>query len=105
MEPRRQEILTYIVTLLEQLSEDWDFSQPIGPELLLFTELGFESLDAVVLATTIQEHYETPMPFAELFAELGRDQRDLSIAELVDFVDKHLSKRLHATPVRAGGAS
>jgi len=51
-----------------------------------------ESLDAVVLGTTIQEHFQQPLPFAELLSEIGREQRDLSIRELVDFVDQHLNR-------------
>ena len=66
------------------------FPDPVGAESLLFTELGFESLDAVVLCTAIQEHYQTPMPFAELLAEIGQQQRDLSINELTDIVNTHL---------------
>jgi acyl carrier protein len=57
----------------------------------LFTELGLESLDAVVLGTAIQEHYQVQMPFAELLADIGEKQRDLSIAELADFVSQHLN--------------
>jgi hypothetical protein len=30
------------------------------------------------------------MPFAELLAEIGQQQRDLSIKELADFVNTHL---------------
>ncbi len=90
MKPTRQEILDYILQTLQDLSQDWDYSKPVSPESLLFSELGFESLDAVVLGTSIQEHYQTQMPFAELLAEIGQNQRDLSINELVEFVDSHL---------------
>jgi phosphopantetheinyl transferase/acyl carrier protein len=90
MRPSRQEILDYLLQKMGELTEDWDYPDPVRPESLLFTELGFESLDAVVLCTAIQEHYQTPMPFAELLAEIGRQQRDLSIKELTDFVDTHL---------------
>jgi phosphopantetheinyl transferase/acyl carrier protein len=90
MRPSRQEILDYLLQKMSELTQDWDYTEPVGPESLLFTELGFESLDAVVLCTAIQEHYHTPMPFAELLAEIGQQQRDLSIAELTDFVDTHL---------------
>jgi hypothetical protein len=39
------------------------------------------------------------MPFAEFLAELGRKRHDVSIAELVDFVDKHLNSQVNeATP-------
>jgi len=90
MKSRRQEILEYLLQKMEELTQDWDYADPVRPESLLFTELGFESLDAVVLCTAIQEHYLTPMPFAELLSDIGREQRDLSIDELADFVDRHL---------------
>jgi acyl carrier protein len=91
MKSNRQEIQDYVLATLQELCRDWDYSRPVGPESLLFSELGLESLDAVVLGTTIQEHFETPLPFAELLSEIGREQRDLSIAQLVDFVDQHLN--------------
>ena len=91
MSATRQEILEYLLKTLEDLSQDWDYSQEVGPDSLLFSQLGLESLDAVVLGTAIQEHFQKQMPFAELLAEIGEKQRDLSIAELVDFVDKHLN--------------
>jgi len=90
MRPSRQQILDYLLQKMGELTEDWDYPDPVRAESLLFTELGFESLDAVVLCTAIQEHYQTPMPFAELLAEIGQQQRDLSIDELTDFVDAHL---------------
>jgi phosphopantetheinyl transferase/acyl carrier protein len=90
MRPSRQDILDYLLQKMGELTEDWDYPDPVRPESRLFTELGFESLDAVVLCTAIQEHYQTPMPFAELLAEIGQHQRDLSIDELTDFVNTHL---------------
>ena len=90
MRPSRQEILDYLLQKMGELTADWDYPDPVSPESKLFTELGFESLDAVVLCTAIQEHYQTPMPFAELLAEIGQQQRDLSIDELTDFVNTHL---------------
>ena len=90
MRPSRQEILDYLLQKMGELTQDWDYPDPVRPESKLLTELGFESLDAVVLCTAIQEHYQTPMPFAELLAEIGQQQRDLSIAQLTDFVNTHL---------------
>jgi phosphopantetheinyl transferase/acyl carrier protein len=91
MRPSRQEIMDYLLQKLSELAQDWDYTDPIRPESLLFTELGYGSLEAVVLCTAIQDHYQTPMPFAELLAEIGQQQRDLSINELTDFVDTHLT--------------
>ena len=90
MRPTRQEILDYLLHTMQDLTQDWDYAEPVNAESLLFTEVGLESLDAVVLGTAIQEHYQTPMPFAELLAEIGEQRRDLTIHELVDFVDLHL---------------
>lgn len=100
MRPSRQEILDHLLQKMGELTQDWDYTDPVRPESLLFTELGFESLDAVVLFTAIQEHYQTPMPFAELLAEIGQHQRDLSIDEIASFVDTHLGG-----PAGADGAT
>ncbi len=60
----------------------------MGPETLLFSEMGLDSLDLVVLGTGMQEHYGMQMPFAEFLSAVGeRGQRDVSVSELVDFID------------------
>lgn len=99
MRQSRQEVLDYLLHTMRELTADWDYADPVSPASLLFTELGLESLDAVVLGTAIQEHYQTQMPWAELLAEIGQQQRDLSINELADFVMTHLSA--HAAGVEA----
>jgi acyl carrier protein len=90
MKPTQPEILAYVLKTVQDLCQDWDYADPVGPESLLFTGLGMESLDAVVLCTAIQEHYRITMPFAELLADIGQKQRDLSIAELAEFVSQHV---------------
>jgi len=88
----REEILDYVLGTLQEVCRDWDYSRPVGPDSLLFSELGLESLDAVILGTVIQEHFQKQMPFGEMLAEIGRVGRDLSIMQLVDFVDQHLNR-------------
>ena len=94
----REEILEYVLGTLQEISKDWDYSRHVGPDSRLFSELGLESLDAVILGTVIQEHFQKQMPFGEMLAEIGRQRRDLSIMQLVDFVDQHLN----SDPVAAG---
>jgi acyl carrier protein len=91
MKQTRQEALDYVLQMVQGLCQDWDYADPVGPDSLLFTGLGLESLDAVVLGTAIQEHYRIQMPFAELLADIGEKRRDLSIAELADFVNQHVN--------------
>lgn len=99
MKSAQNEILAYVLSTVQNLCQDWDYAEEVGPESLLFTELGMESLDAVVLCTAIQDHYRTTMPFAELLADIGQKQRDLSIAELAEFVAQHLTPGTDEQPV------
>lgn len=85
-------ILTDVMGLLQQLARDWEYSGEITPDTWLFGDLGFESIDAVILASFVQEHYGRPFPFPQLLAELGqRDVKDLRISEMVDFIHHHLN--------------
>ena len=99
----REEVLNYVLQTVQNLCQDWDYADPVGPASLLFTGLGLE--------TAIQEHYQqTQMPFAELLPDIGRKQRGLSIAELAEFVHQHLSaaekapkaEQVEVTPRRTG---
>lgn len=86
-----QDVEEYITKKILDLSKDWDYDDPITPTSKLFGELGMESLDVVVLAIAIQEHFRQPMPFAELFADIGQSQRDLTIEELTKFVSDQVA--------------
>jgi acyl carrier protein len=89
---QRSQIRDYVLRTLQELSRDWEYSKDITEETGLFADLGFESLDAVVLGTSIQEHYRRPMPFAELLADIGqREVRELTIGELVSFIERHVA--------------
>ena len=80
-----------MLNLLKELSRDWEYSGEITPDTFLFADLGFESIDAVILASFVQEHYGRPFPFPELLADIGKRQvRDLKISELVTFIHQHL---------------
>lgn len=93
MTKTRDSIMADVLHLLGQLADDWEYAGEITPETYFFTDMGFESLDIVVLATSIQEQYGQVLPFPELFAEIGqREIRDISVGEWVDFVHKHLNE-------------
>lgn len=85
-------IMDDVLELFGQLSKDWEYSGEITAETLLFEDLGFESLDIVVLGTAIQEKYGMIMPFAEFLIEMGqRDERDITVGELVEFVQDQIT--------------
>ncbi len=87
----KEQLFNDLIGLLNSLSEDWEYSDPITGETYLIEHLGFESIDIVILCTNVEEHYGRPLPFAEFLAEIGqRDVRDIRIDELVDFFHQHL---------------
>ena len=95
-------ILTDVINLLQQLARDWEYSGEITPDTFLFADLGFESIDAVILASFVQEHYGRPFPFPQLLADIGqREVKDLRISELVVFIHEHLSEHLNGAPAGA----
>ncbi len=88
--PPRTKILDDLVAILsDQIGVG--FSSSIDENTRLFADLGLASIDAVVMSETLQKHYDRPLPFRELMAEIGRKtQRDLSIGELIAFLTAHL---------------
>jgi acyl carrier protein len=104
MRTTHDDVLEHISRLLLELGRDWDYQGAITGETLLFRELGFASLDIVVLGTAVQEHYGCQMPFAELFTDIGnRGTRDLTVAELGAFVYRFVNaEQTPHSPVVAG---
>jgi acyl carrier protein len=105
MRPSREQILAAVLEILDTVVKDWEFEAPIGANTRLFADLGFESLDLVVLGANVQEHFGQPFPFPQFFAEIGqRDvrDRDLTISEWVDFIEMHLQPAA-SRPAEAAG--
>ena len=91
MNDSRDKVRADMVMLLRQLSDDWEYDGDIVDSTRLLADLGFESLDVVVLATVVQEHFEQVLPFPEFFADIGqRSVRDVTVGEWVTFVGEHL---------------
>jgi acyl carrier protein len=84
-------VLDDVLGLMTQLAGDWEYSAVVTPDTRLLADLNMESLDLVVLGTSLQERYGR-LPFSEFLAEIGRrpvEGRDVSVAELVAFVGRH----------------
>ncbi len=86
----RAEILRDTVAILEE-QLGVQSSMSIDEETRFFADLGLASIDAVVLSEALQKHYDRPLPFNDLMAEIGRrTDRDISIGELVSFLSANL---------------
>ncbi|HET7767681.1 MAG TPA: acyl carrier protein [Chloroflexota bacterium] len=98
------QLLSEVLELITSLAEDWEYEGAITPETLLFGELGLESLDLVVLGTAIQERYGR-VPFAEFLTDIGRRAaQDVSIGQLVTFIDQNRQPGSPAPALAASGA-
>ena len=91
-ETSREAVYNDITAILNKLSEDWEYYEEITPETFFVADLGFESIDLVVLATTIEKRYQKQFPFAQFFAEVGqREVRDVKLGEFVNFIFQNLN--------------
>jgi acyl carrier protein len=89
MEVTYGQVLADVLDLMGQLAGDWEYEGEITADTLLFADMGYESLDLVVLGTTLEERYGR-MPFADFLARLGqREIDDVSVGQLVEFVCEH----------------
>jgi acyl carrier protein len=88
--PDEPAILTDLARILGNF-EGREYSGTIDRDTRFFADLGLASIDAVVMAEMLQDHYGKPLPFGDLMADLGqRADRDLTIGELAAFLRKNL---------------
>ena len=100
MSVSRQDVSSFVLSRLRE-SPEAIFDDAPSEDSYLFNSVSFQSLVIVVLATEIQEHYRTVIPFNDLFAEVNsREGRDLTVREWVDFVHRHLETGASWIPER-----
>ena len=86
---RRDAIVQRLLTSVSAMIEDWgrDRADRISEDTLLVADLGFQSLDIVVLMGDIsQQLNRRDLPFERLFLTDGRPIADLSLGALADFL-------------------
>lgn len=89
----REQIRTDLIGILQGAREDWDSSIVVTDETGLFRDLGLESIDAIGLASALEDHFGLTLPFPE-FMSKAREAKaeDITIKMLVDFLAAHLAK-------------
>jgi acyl carrier protein len=91
--PTAEQILDDLAGILRHFN-DREYSGPLGAETLFFADLGLASIDAVVLAETLEQHYGRKFPFQQLLSELGqREARDLELGRLAAFLHRTWPRR------------
>ncbi len=89
----RLTIMVSVLRLLEHVTSDWDLDLVGGirPDTQLVRDLGFSSTDIWFFGGKIQEEFNRwDLPFGELHLFDGDAITDLSVVELVDFLQHHL---------------
>jgi acyl-CoA synthetase (AMP-forming)/AMP-acid ligase II len=72
-------------------------------QTLLLGDLGLVSIDAIQLNEQVEQHFGRVLPLHAFLAELGRRrQRDVSLGEFVDFVERSLQTSASAGSRAAG---
>ncbi len=88
-----EQVLSDVLSLLDELGNDWEYDGTVTPETGLLTDMGFESLELVVLGVAIQEQYKQTIPFPEFLAALGeRKADDIFVKDLVLFIHRHVGQ-------------
>ena len=85
----RQDILNDVIKIITEMTQDWEneLSGQISGETRLIGDLGFESIDVVMLTGEIHRHYKRKkFPFERLFISQGRYVDDVQVSALADFL-------------------
>lgn len=94
----REQVKEQLITMLQDAREDWDSSLVVTDDTGLFHDLGFESIDAVGLSSSLEGHFDVSLPFPEFMARAKREEwHDISIGRLVDFLLVNLNSTERAT--------
>ncbi len=87
-----EQILGDLRTLLRDFNGR-EYSGDIGPRTLFFGDLGMVSIDAVLLAETLEQHYQRAFPFSQFLAEVGSQGiRDIELGELAAFLHQEMNR-------------
>ena len=90
-----EQVLSDVLSLLDELGNDWEYEGTVTPDTGLLTDMGFESLELVVLGVAIQEQYKITIPFPEFLADLGeRKVEDVFVKDLVQFIHQHVGQAM-----------
>lgn len=90
----RADVRDEVISIIGEIRDDSPSMVPISENTGLFRELGFESIDAVLLGSTLEEHYKTPLPFPEFLTQAREQQLpDITLGRLLDFLMDNLNKK------------
>lgn len=89
----KEDIQSKVVSVLQEMTADWDLDNEneISSETSLMEDLAFESIDVVQLVVALEKKLDRKgIPFEKLFIQDGDYVEEISVGELVNFLDENL---------------
>ena len=85
-----EQVIADIADILREFP-DRECLGEIHPSTRFFDDLGYASIDAIVLGEKIEQRYGQRFPFREFLRDLrGREELDIEVGELAAFVHRNL---------------
>jgi acyl carrier protein len=85
---------TQVSEIVVELLQDFEgrqYSAAITRDTYFFADLGFASIDAIVLGEHLEQRFAQPIPFASFLSGLAQsDVNDISVGQLIDFLNEVL---------------
>jgi acyl carrier protein len=99
MKATRDEVRTYLLDLIRSMGDEWDDSQVISEDDGILGSMNWRSIEIVYLARAVQQHFDHVFPFQEFLEGVEqRDNKDLTVRELIDFVYANLQDTAQSVP-------
>jgi len=95
----RESLLQRVIFILQDMTSDWDldYSGGIGPQTCLISDLTCESIDIVQFIVALEEEFQRrDLPFERLLMTDGRYVDDLTVNEVVDFLETNFNSKVSA---------
>lgn len=83
-----------VLGVLKDMTQDWDLdnADDIGLGTKLMGDLSFESIEVVQFAVALENKFERKgLPFEQLFMQDGDYVEDLTVGQVVEFLDTQLN--------------
>ncbi len=90
-ELRRLEIQVALISLVRSLLKEWQMEVgEIHPESQLVSDLNLESIKIINLFVALEKKYYQTLDYSRLLMQDGHYVEDLTIEQLVDFLEENL---------------
>jgi acyl carrier protein len=87
-EPDEQTLDAVVRMIREVIGEDWVWETPIGPDTSFADDLGFKSIELVVLAEKLHERYGDRVELIVWISQLELDEiMRLQVGQVVSYIE------------------